>query len=151
MGANAKYIFAERELNYWTEVYEQDPDKAAWLGDSVLPIIDAKKAEIVSSDHWLNDLVQLIPSPGHTIDHYCVQVGKTGADALIMGDMVHSQLQCRYPELGMFSDYNSTLAGQTRRKLFGQFCDTSTLMCTGHFPSPSIGHITRWEDGFKIE
>ena len=41
---NAKYIFAERELNYWTEVYEQDPDKAAWMGDSVLPIIDAKKA-----------------------------------------------------------------------------------------------------------
>lgn len=147
---NAKYIFAERELAFWTEMYEKDPDKAAWMGDSVFPIIDAKKAEIVKSDHWLNDLVQLIPSPGHTIDHYCVQVGKTGEDALIVGDMVHSPLQCRYPELGMFSDYDSAMAGRTRRELFGRFCDSSTLMCTSHFPSPSTGHLTRWDDGFKI-
>ena len=108
------------------------------------------KAEIVASNHYLNDLVQLIPTPGHTIDHYSVHVGSPGEDALITGDMVHSPLQARYPELGMFSDYDSALAGKTRREIFGRFCDTSTLMCTAHFPSPSCGRVTRWEDGFRI-
>ena len=147
---NARYIFADRELSFWTEKAKTAPESCPWMADSVFPIIDARKAEIVKSDHWLNDHVQLIPSPGHTIDHYCVQVGAAGNDALITGDMVHSQLQARYPELGMFSDYDSVLAGQTRRDLFGRFCDTSTLMCTAHFPSPSTGRVTRWDDGFKI-
>ncbi|MGI9463995.1 MAG: MBL fold metallo-hydrolase [Aestuariivirgaceae bacterium] len=147
---NAKYVFADRELTFWSEKAASDPDSCAWMADSVLPIVEAKRAEIVKSDHWLSDDVQLIPSPGHTIDHYSVHVGTAGRDALITGDMVHSPLQARYPELGMFSDYDSALAGQTRRALFARFCDTSTLMCTAHFPSPSTGRITRWDDGFRI-
>ena len=59
------------------------------LGDgSVLPIVEAKRAEMVKSDHAMNDLVRLIPTPGHTIDHFSVQVGKAGQDAVITGDMV---------------------------------------------------------------
>ena len=147
---NAKYLFAERELAFWTERSESDPDSCRWVIDSVLPIVDAQKAEVVKSDFAFNDHVQLVPSPGHTIDHYCVHVGRPGADALITGDMVHSPLQARYPELGMFSDYDSALAGRTRRELFGRFCDTATLMCTAHFPSPSTGRVTRWEEAFRI-
>jgi hypothetical protein len=50
----------------------------------------------------------------------------------------------------MMSDFDSKQAGETRRKIFGRFCDTSTLMCTAHFPSPSTGRVTRWDDGFRI-
>ena len=97
--------------------------------------------------HAFNDLVTLIPTPGHTIDHYSVQVGKPGADAVITGDMIHSPLQARYPELGMMSTTTPSRPGRSRRELFGRFCDTSTLMCTAHFPSPSTGRVTRWGDG----
>jgi hypothetical protein len=64
--------------------------------------------------------------------------------------MIHSPIQARYPEVGMMSDWNSEVAGQSRRKLFGEICDTSTLLCTAHFPSPSTGRLTRWGDGFKF-
>ena len=76
--------------------------------------------------------------------------GKPGADAVITGDMVHSPLQARYPELGMMSDYDSAQAGVSRRELFGRFCDTSTLMCTAHFPSPSTARVVRWKDAFDL-
>ncbi len=72
-------------------------------------------------------------------------------DALITGDMVHSPIQARFPELGMASDYDSAQAGRTRREIFGRFCDSSTLFCTSHFPSPSTGLVRAWEDGFRIE
>ena len=98
----------------------------------------------------LNELVQLVPSPGHTIDHFCVLVGRPGEDALITGDMIHAPIQARYPELGMLSDYDSALAGRTRRELFGRFCDSPTLMCVAHFPWPSAGRFTRWGDGFRF-
>ena len=54
-------------------------------------------------------------------------------------------------ELGMRVDYSSPQAGESRRKLFGGLCDTSTLVCTAHFPSPSSGRITRWGDGFRFQ
>jgi hypothetical protein len=50
----------------------------------------------------------------------------------------------------MRADYDSKRAGESRRKIFGRFCDTSTLMCTAHFPSPSTGRLARWGDGFKL-
>ena len=147
---NAKYVFADRELSFWTDRAQSDPESCPWVLESVLPIVEAKKVELVKSDHALNDEVQLLPTPGHTIDHYSVLVGTSGNDALITGDMVHSPLQARYPELGMMSDYDSALAGRTRRDIFGRFCDSSTLMCTAHFPAPSTGRVTRWQDGFQI-
>jgi len=36
----------------------------------------------------------------------------------------------------------------SRRAILKRFCDTSTLMCMAHFPSPSMGRITRWGEGF---
>jgi len=147
---NAKYVFADRELASWTARQAEDPDSCPWIADSVLPIVAANRAEPVRSDHRFDDLVGLVPTPGHTIDHFSVHVGKPGLDAFITGDMVHSPLQARFPEIGMRSDYDSALAGRTRRSIFGRFCDTSTLICTAHFPSPSIGRVRRWDDGFKI-
>ena len=113
-----------------------DPSAAPWITDSVLPIVAAKRDEVVKSDYQFSDIVKLLPTPGHTIDHYSVQVGRPGADAVITGDMIHSPLQARYPELGMRVDYSSPQAGESRRKLFSCLCDTSTLICTAHFPSP---------------
>jgi glyoxylase-like metal-dependent hydrolase (beta-lactamase superfamily II) len=146
----ARYVFADRELAHWTAEHAKDAASLPWITDSVLPIVEARRAEVVRSDHRLGDLVELIPTPGHTIDHYSVRVGKPQQDAVITGDMIHSPLQARYPELGMRADYDSRQAGQSRRKLFQSVCDTSTLLCVVHFPSPSAGRLTRWGDGFKF-
>lgn len=146
---NARYVFADRELAFWTEREKTDPGKQPWITDSVLPIVHANRHEVVTSQHELSEVVRLIPTPGHTIDHYAVHIGKSGADAIIGGDMIHSPLQARYPELGMRADYSSPQAGESRRKVFSQICDTSTLLCTAHFPSPSAGRLTAWGDGFR--
>jgi len=146
----AKYLMADRELAFWTQKEKDDPSGVPWITDSVLPIVAAKRAQIVKSDFAFNEQVQFIPSPGHTIDHYSVLVGRPGRDALITGDMIHSPIQGKYPELGMRADYDSRQAGQTRRQVFDRFCDADTVMCVTHFPSPSTGRVRRWGDGYKF-
>jgi glyoxylase-like metal-dependent hydrolase (beta-lactamase superfamily II) len=146
----ARYLFSDRELAFWAEKEKADPSAHPWITDSVLPVVAANRAEVVKSDHELNDLVRFIPTPGHTIDHFSVHVGKAGQDALIGGDMIHSPLQARYPEMGMRADYDSAEAGRSRRKVFERFCDSATLLCTAHFPSPSMGRIARWDEGFRV-
>jgi glyoxylase-like metal-dependent hydrolase (beta-lactamase superfamily II) len=146
----AKYVFSDRELEHWTQRYNAKPEDFPQIADSVLPIVEAKREHIVKSDHALNEIVRLIPTPGHTFDHYSVHVGKSGKDAIITGDMIHSPIQARYPEVGMMSDWDSKQAGESRRSLFGRFCDSSTLICTAHFPSPSTARIQKWDDGFRF-
>lgn len=146
----ARYVFAERELQHWTARHEKDPATYPWITDSVLPIMALNRADIVKSDYAFSDIVNLIPTPGHSFDHFSVHVGNRAADAVITGDMIHSPIQARLPELGMMSDWDSKQAGESRRMLFERFCDTPTLMCTAHFPSPSTHRIKRWDDGFRF-
>jgi glyoxylase-like metal-dependent hydrolase (beta-lactamase superfamily II) len=77
-------------------------------------ILQAKKADLVSSEHALDDHVRLMPTPGHTPDHFAVCLGR--GDAVVMtGDLIHSPLQARYPELVMRVDYDPAKATATRR------------------------------------
>jgi glyoxylase-like metal-dependent hydrolase (beta-lactamase superfamily II) len=139
-----------RELAFWTERERENPSSVPWITDSVLPIVAAKRAQIVKSDFAFSESVQFIPTPGHSIDHFSVLVGRPGADVLITGDLIHSPLQGKYPELGVMSDYDSVHAGQTRRQIFDRFCDESTLLCATHFPAPSTGRVRRWNAGYKF-
>ena len=70
---------------------------------------------------------------------------------MFTGDLIHSPIQARYPELVMRVDTDRDQAVRTRRNFLERYCDTDTLCCTMHFPSPSVGHIKRWGDGFRLE
>ncbi|MGB6535466.1 MAG: MBL fold metallo-hydrolase [Xanthobacteraceae bacterium] len=146
----ARYIMADRELEHWTAREKENPQSVPWITDSVLPIVAAQRAQVVKSDFAFNEQVRLIPTPGHTIDHFSVLVGRAGADVLITGDMIHSPLQAKYPELGMLADYDSPQAGRTRRKIFDRFCAEPTILCATHFPAPSTGRVRRSGDGYKF-
>ena len=145
----ARYLFSKKEYTYWSEIHQKTP--LAQITDSVLPIIEANRAELVTSDHELNDHIRLTPTPGHTPDHFAVCAGKGGDKAVFTGDLIHSPMQARYPELVMRVDTDRDQGVRTRRAFFERYCDTDTLCCTMHFPSPSVGYIKRWDNGFKLE
>jgi glyoxylase-like metal-dependent hydrolase (beta-lactamase superfamily II) len=119
----AKYVMADRELAHWTQKEKDDPASVPWITDSVLPIIEAKRAQIVTSDFALNDAVKFIPTPGHTIDHCSVLVGRPGLDALITGDMIHSPIQGNTPSSACAP---TTTPG--RRDKPGARCSTGSAM-----------------------
>src|SRR5215831_7401811 len=59
------------------------------------------------------------------------------ADGVITGDLMDSPLQARYPELSIVFDVDPAQAAETRREFLERYCDTNTLCCPAHFPSPS--------------
>ena len=48
-------------------------------------------------------------------------------------------------------DYDPQQGIETRKKFLETYCDTNTLCCFAHFPSPSRGHVKRWGEGFRCE
>jgi glyoxylase-like metal-dependent hydrolase (beta-lactamase superfamily II) len=148
----ARYVIAEKEFAYWSAEHAKAENPV--MTDSVLPIIEAGRADLVRTDMAFDDHARLVPTPGHTPDHFSVEFGRAAGSAppaaVLTGDALHSPLQARYPELSMRADFDGAQAAATRRRLLECHCDTGTLVCTAHFPSPSVGHVGRWGDGFRF-
>lgn len=142
----ARYVFAKPEFDYWTEQNAKTPVPP--FVDSVLPIVEAKRHEIVTNDHEIGDHVRILPTPGHTPGHVAFTFGRGKDDAVFSGDLMHSPLQTLYPEMSMKFDVDQPQAAKTRRSFLERYCDTDTLCCTAHFPSPSVGKIRRKGNGF---
>ena len=146
---NARYVFGRSEYDYWTEQNAKAAVPA--FVDSVLPVVEAKQADMVRSDFEIGDHVRILPTPGHTPGHVAFTFGRGRDEAVMSGDLMHSPLQTRYPELSAKFDVDQMQAATTRRNFLERYCDTDTLCCTAHFPSPSAGKIRRSGDGFVCE
>ncbi|MGJ4960403.1 MBL fold metallo-hydrolase [Bradyrhizobium sp. HKCCYLRH2015] len=146
---NARYVFAQREYDYW--VAQNAKAEVPPFADSVLPVVEAKRADIVGDEFSIGDHIRLLPTPGHTPGHVAIAVGKGRDEAVFSGDLIHSPLQLCYPELSPRFDVDPKQAAVTRRSFLERYCDTPTLCCTAHFPSPSVGRMTRKGNGFACE
>jgi glyoxylase-like metal-dependent hydrolase (beta-lactamase superfamily II) len=147
---NARYIFSETELAAWRDVGHEGFPRAPYE-DSVLPIVEAGRAELVGNDYALDDEVWLESTPGHTPDHVAIALASVGANAIMCGDLMHSPVQCLHPEWVPWPDWDVELARHTRRAFLERYCETDTLVCTAHFPLPSAGRIVRAGDAFGFE
>lgn len=142
----ARYVFAQREFDYWSE--QNAKAEVAPFADSVLPLVEARRHEIVGNDHQIGDHVRILPTPGHTPGHVAFTFGRGKDDAVFSGDLMHSPIQTLYPEMSVKFDVDQAQAATTRRSFLERYCDTDTLCCTAHFPSPSVGKIKRKGNGF---
>jgi len=66
-------VFGRSEFDYWTEQHAKAPVPP--FGDSVLPIVEADRAEIVRNDYAIGDHVRILPTPGHTPGHVAFTFG----------------------------------------------------------------------------
>ena len=48
-------------------------------------------------------------------------------------------------------DTDPQQSAATRRTFLERFAETETVCCMTHFPSPSLGRLKRWGDGFRCE
>jgi glyoxylase-like metal-dependent hydrolase (beta-lactamase superfamily II) len=144
---NARYVFAKGEFDYWTE--QNAKAEVPPFADSVLPVVEARRAEIVRDDFAIGDHARILATPGHTPGHVAFAFGRGKDVAVASGDLMHSPLQTRYPELSAKFDVDQAQAAATRRNFLERYCDTETLCCTAHFPSPSTGKIRRLGNGFS--
>nr|AIF10455.1 putative beta-lactamase [uncultured marine thaumarchaeote KM3_45_G08] len=149
---NAKYIFAKTEYEFWKTKSAKHPtkyDDGCYI-DSVLPIEEAGQAIVVADTHNLNDEITLEPSPGHTPGHTSVRIQSNGSHAVFSGDLIHSVLQCVYPDLVSRACFDKALARQTRKSFLQSACETRTQVFTAHFPSPSTGHIEPARESYRF-
>jgi glyoxylase-like metal-dependent hydrolase (beta-lactamase superfamily II) len=142
----ARYLFGKTEYEYWRD-HSDTPDKKAVFDDSVKPIVDAGKADLIASDAKLCDEIAVIPTPGHSPGHLSILVQSDGEQALLTGDVAHHPCQMAHLDWSSTVDSDPLQSAVTRRQLFSRFTDQPTLVIGGHFDA---GHIRRDGDAFKF-
>ncbi len=146
---NARYIMSKADVEHFGAITETD--RAAAYNESVLPVIEAGQCDPVSGDHVLDDQIRLEPTPGHTPGHVAVGLESKGSRAVMSGDLIHSPLQCLYPDWRTVVDTDAELARRTRRRFLEDASESRRLVMTGHFPAPCTGFVSPEADAFAFE
>ena len=144
--ANARYVFGKTEYEHWRD-HSDAPDRQAVFDDSVKPIVDARKADLVASDSKLCDEISLIPTPGHSPGHMSILIQSEGEQGLLTGDVAHHPCQMAHLDWSSTADSDPVQSVVARHELFSRFADTPVLVIGGHF---SAGHIKRDGGAFKF-
>ncbi len=139
---NAKYVMARSEVDHVRI------GAGSQYNESILPVIESGQAVLVDTDHALDDEIRLEPTPGHTPGHVAVVLASGGREAVMCGDLMHSPIQCRFPDWRYRIDSDHAEANRTRRRFLEANCETDRLVLTAHFPSPSMGHVVADGDAF---
>lgn len=148
---NAKYIFARREYEHWEALVRagETPNHGSF-GDSVLPVVEAKQAELVESDHEIEDGIYLEAAYGHTPGTCLLHAQSRGRHGVFTGDVMHTPVQLADPSLSSRFCSDPAQSAATRRALCERYAETDSLLFTGHFPAPSTARIRRSENSFAI-
>lgn len=146
---NARYLFVSPEYEHWQT--EEDLFADDVFGDSVAPITAAGLADMVPMDHVVADEVRFQPTPGHTPGHISVIVESGGQKAIITGDMTHNPIQIADPDLSSMFDTDPDAARATRRAVFPEWADGTTLVIGTHFGTPTAGTMTPDGDGYRLD
>ena len=150
---NARYLIGETEWRYW-DANEDESQYGPVLADSVRPVVDAGRVDLVATDHQLCTEVSLQSTPGHTPGHVSIKIESAGQSALITGDCIHHPVQMTRTDWCSSADYDQSQGRWTRENLLAELVDQDTLVIGTHFATPTAGHVKALPNGgywLKVE
>jgi glyoxylase-like metal-dependent hydrolase (beta-lactamase superfamily II) len=154
---NARHLVVAEEYHSavrWPGMHPGHPSAEVFrtsFAESVAPVMAAGKIDLVTADYALGDYFRYLPMRGHTLGHSAIAVGKGGRDAAVFaGDLFHSPVQTVFPDAKVPYDDDPDLAARTRRSFLTRYAGTDTLVCTAHFPAPSVGYVRPAGPGFQF-
>ena len=111
-------------------------------------VLEAGQADLVDTDHALEDGVWLEPTPGHTPGHVAVHLESAGQHAVMWGDLLHSPAQCVHPDWAYARDTSAEDSTTSRLRVLGAAAEHNHQILSSHFPLPSVGRSRAEGDGF---
>lgn len=150
---NAKYVMSKTELEATREEAATTSFDALryCYEDSILPVLQAGKAQMIDGVHEMLDVLTLRPAHGHSPGNLRIELRSRGETAVFAGDIIHSPIQVPFPQWSSKVCWDKQMASEARRDLL-EFCATeNALLVPGHFMAPHVGRITTDTTGFRVD
>jgi glyoxylase-like metal-dependent hydrolase (beta-lactamase superfamily II) len=146
--ARARYLFAKQEWDYWCK--QEEDEYGPTIADSVRPIVEAERAELVDGDYRISDELWLEPTPGHTPGHVSLHIASEGQEAVITGDLMHHPIQCSEPRWNSRACTDPEQARATRRAFLQRYSGGEVAILGTHFAWPTAGHVMPHGDVWRF-
>ena len=124
----------------WEHYAAQDPQPASFVRD-MLPLEKAGRLELVSGERTLSPSLVAVPTPGHTPGHTSIAITSGGEHGFILGDVVISPMDPHEPELENVFDWDSAIAGATRKQTLAKLAASRAMVGASHLPPPGLGRF----------
>jgi glyoxylase-like metal-dependent hydrolase (beta-lactamase superfamily II) len=148
---NARYVFSREDYEHYL-AEENDPSTppAGWgsFRDSILPVVEAGLAQMVTGAAALDESLSVEPMPGHTPGTIAIKLESKGEKALFCGDILHHALQVYRPSWNSSACMHAENARASRRKTLEQ-CAAGALLMPAHFGKPFACRIEAKGDAFE--
>jgi glyoxylase-like metal-dependent hydrolase (beta-lactamase superfamily II) len=148
---NAQYVFSREDYDFYQKL-DNDPEKGPANGgsfrDSVLPVVEAGLARMVSGAQALDESLKVEPAPGHTPGTIAIKFESKGEKALFCGDILHHALQVYHPEWNSFACLDQDNARKSRRTALEHCAGAGARLLPCHFGAPFTCHIDSKAGGF---
>lgn len=150
---NAKHIISRKEYDYWDAAYRRgDPSiHCVSFEDSILPVKKAEQVVLVDDTYEFDSGIVLEPCIGHSAGHVVINIADQGARGVATGDVIHHQIQLRFPAMSTKADTDPNLARKTRTALIEKHAGSGSLLLPAHFRTPTFGRIEKAAQGFRYD
>ncbi|MCW5746629.1 MAG: MBL fold metallo-hydrolase [Alphaproteobacteria bacterium] len=141
---NARYVFSQTDYDHYL-AQDRDPAQGpanhGSFRDSVLPVVEAGLAQMVSGAHSLDEHLSIDPAPGHTPGTIAIKLASKGHNAIFCGDILHHAVQVFHPEWNSFACADGMNARKSRRKVLEDCAGSGALLIPAHFGAPFVCHV----------
>ena len=137
---NAKYIFSKKDFDFFNNVKEGEQGYLSMI-DSVRPIVENSQAVLVDNSFTIDETIDLVPTPGHTPGHICIQLNSKNEKGIFTGDLIHHPLQINEPLLETNFCFDPKQAVKARENFINQHTDKNTMIFPAHFSGNTSGFI----------
>ena len=137
----ARYLFARVEYEHWLAHPDPNPIRRNAFLDSVLPVVEAGRAEIIEDGHVVDGTLTVELAPGHTPGNVHIHLASRGAEAAFAGDSIHHPIQIYRPEWSTVACVDPSSAAASRRRLLERCVERGTLLLPAHFAPPHGGWV----------
>jgi glyoxylase-like metal-dependent hydrolase (beta-lactamase superfamily II) len=149
---NARYLVGDRELADWQARMSDGTVEAIQLPgliDSVLPLLDAGRVDLVRDGMEIAAGAAVLPLPGHTSGQVGLRLDRPDGRALFCGDAIHNPVQILQPAASTASCRNPAQAARTRAALLDEAAASGRLIVPAHFRGSRRVTVERRGDGFR--
>ena len=146
----ARYLFSRIEYEHCLAHPDPSPIRRNAFADSVLPIVEAGRAEMIEDGHAVDGTLTVELAPGHTPGNAQIRLASRGSEAVFAGDTIHHPFQVYHPDWSTVACFDPAASAASRRRLLELCCERGALLLPAHFAAPHGGQVRDAHDGFAL-
>lgn len=145
---NARYLVTTDEWKHWEGTDEIVGPSKRLVQDPL-----SGRMGFVNNGERIAPGVTVMQTPGHTVGHSSLLIEGGDERLIVLGDIMHCQVQVEQPDWTFMFDQDQAQARETRERILRELERSHTGLAAGHFSGSVFGHVDkpvarrRWMSG----